>query len=86
MSGRIAIAMPTFSIRPGLRAASWLVRALSTTRVRWSILIAAKAIKTAGVHLKGDLLVSAVVAETSHEPSDGQPGELVETQDLDRVS
>ena len=47
-----------------------------------AFLIAAKAIKAAGVHLKGDLLVSAVVAETSHEPSDGPPGELVETQDL----
>jgi acetylornithine deacetylase/succinyl-diaminopimelate desuccinylase-like protein len=47
-----------------------------------AFLIAAKAVKASGVRLKGDLLVSAVVAETSHEPSDGPPGELVETQDL----
>ncbi len=47
-----------------------------------AFLIAAKAIKAAGLRLKGDLLLSAVVAETSHEPSDGPPGELVETQDL----
>jgi acetylornithine deacetylase/succinyl-diaminopimelate desuccinylase-like protein len=47
-----------------------------------AFLIAAKAVKSAGVKLKGDLLLSAVVAETSHEPSDGPPGELVETQDL----
>jgi acetylornithine deacetylase/succinyl-diaminopimelate desuccinylase-like protein len=47
-----------------------------------AFLVAAKAIKKAGLRLKGDLLVSAVVGETSHEPSDGLPGELVETQDL----
>lgn len=47
-----------------------------------AFLIAAKAIKRAGVQLKGDLLLSAVVAETSHEPSDGPPGALVETHDL----
>jgi acetylornithine deacetylase/succinyl-diaminopimelate desuccinylase-like protein len=47
-----------------------------------AFLIAAKAIKQSGAPIKGDLLVSAVVAETSHEPSDGPPGELVETQDL----
>ena len=47
-----------------------------------AFLIAAKAIKRAGVQLKGDLLLSAVVAETSHEPSDDPPGTLVETQDL----
>jgi acetylornithine deacetylase/succinyl-diaminopimelate desuccinylase-like protein len=47
-----------------------------------AFLIAAKAIKTAGAQLKGDLLLSAVVAETSHEPSDDPPGTLVETQDL----
>ncbi len=47
-----------------------------------AFLIAAKAVKDAGVPLKGDLLVSAVVGETSHEPSDGPPGELPETQDL----
>ena len=47
-----------------------------------AFLIAAKAVKAAGVALKGDLLVSAVVGETSHEPSDGPPGEIVESQDL----
>jgi acetylornithine deacetylase/succinyl-diaminopimelate desuccinylase-like protein len=47
-----------------------------------AFLIAAKAIKRAGVTLKGDLLLSAAVAETSHEPSDDPPGTLVETQDL----
>ena len=47
-----------------------------------AFLIAAKAIKRAGVKLKGDLLLSAVVAETSHEPSDGEPGAIVETLDL----
>lgn len=47
-----------------------------------AFLIAAKAIKGSGVRLKGDLLLSAVVGETSHEPSDGPPGALVETKDL----
>ena len=47
-----------------------------------AFLIAAQAIKRAGVKLKGDLLLSAVVAETSHEPSDGEPGAIVETLDL----
>ena len=47
-----------------------------------AFLIAAKAVKTSGLTLKGDLLLSAVVAETSHEPSDDPPGALVETQDL----
>lgn len=47
-----------------------------------AFLIAAKAVKASGLRLKGDLLLSAVVAETSHEPSDGPPGEIVETQDL----
>ena len=42
-----------------------------------AFLIAAKAVKAAGVALKGDLLVSAVVGETSHEPSDGPPGEII---------
>jgi acetylornithine deacetylase/succinyl-diaminopimelate desuccinylase-like protein len=47
-----------------------------------AFLIAAKAVKRAGVELKGDLLLSAVVAETSHEPSDDPPGVLAETLDL----
>ncbi len=47
-----------------------------------AFMIAAKAVKAAGVRLKGDLLLTAVVAETSHEPSDGPPGAVVETKDL----
>lgn len=47
-----------------------------------AFLIAAKAVKASGIQLKGDLLLSAVVAETSHEQCDGLPGDLVETQDL----
>jgi acetylornithine deacetylase/succinyl-diaminopimelate desuccinylase-like protein len=47
-----------------------------------AFMVAAKAVKDAGVTLKGDLLLSAVVAETSHEPSDDPPGTLVETKDL----
>ena len=47
-----------------------------------AFLIAGKAIKKAGLTLKGDLLLSAVVGETSHEPSDGPPGALVESKDL----
>src|SRR5262249_40248509 len=39
-------------------------------------------VKASGIPLKGDLLLSAVVGETSHEPSDGPPGQLIETQDL----
>ena len=47
-----------------------------------AFMIAGAAIKRAGIRLKGDLLLSAVVGETSHEPSDGPPGALVETKDL----
>jgi acetylornithine deacetylase/succinyl-diaminopimelate desuccinylase-like protein len=47
-----------------------------------AFMIAAKAVKDAGVALKGDLLLSAVVAETSDEPSDDLPGTVIETKDL----
>jgi acetylornithine deacetylase/succinyl-diaminopimelate desuccinylase-like protein len=47
-----------------------------------AFLIAAKAVQATGVPLRGDLLLTAVVGETSHEPSDGAPGALVETKDL----
>jgi acetylornithine deacetylase/succinyl-diaminopimelate desuccinylase-like protein len=47
-----------------------------------AFLIAAKAVKTTGVSLKGDLLLSGVVGETSREPSDDPPGTVVETKDL----
>jgi acetylornithine deacetylase/succinyl-diaminopimelate desuccinylase-like protein len=47
-----------------------------------AFMIAAKAIAAAGRELKGDLLLSAVVAETSHEAADEPPGTIVETKDL----
>jgi acetylornithine deacetylase/succinyl-diaminopimelate desuccinylase-like protein len=47
-----------------------------------AFLIAAKAVKTAGISLKGDLLLTAVVGETSHEPCDDPPGVIIETKDL----
>ena len=48
-----------------------------------AFLIAAKAIKDSGVKLRGDLLVTAVVAETSHEPtSDDPPGVVVQSKEL----
>jgi acetylornithine deacetylase/succinyl-diaminopimelate desuccinylase-like protein len=47
-----------------------------------AFLIAAKAIKDSGHRLKGDLVLTAVVAETSHEPVDDVPGAMLETKDL----
>jgi acetylornithine deacetylase/succinyl-diaminopimelate desuccinylase-like protein len=47
-----------------------------------AFLIAAKAVKATGVSLKGDLLLTGVVGETSREPCDDPPGALVETKDL----
>ncbi|HEY7163893.1 MAG TPA: M20/M25/M40 family metallo-hydrolase [Candidatus Binatia bacterium] len=47
-----------------------------------AFLIAAKAVKATGKPLKGDLLVSGVVGETSREPSDDPPGTIIETKDL----
>ena len=48
-----------------------------------AFLIAAKAIKDSGVRLRGDLLVTSVVAETSHEPtSDDPPGTVVQSKEL----
>ncbi|HLH24285.1 MAG TPA: M20/M25/M40 family metallo-hydrolase [Chloroflexota bacterium] len=47
-----------------------------------AFLIAAKAVKATGMPLKGDLLLTAVVGETSHEPADDPPGALLETGDL----
>lgn len=46
-----------------------------------AFMIAGKAVVRSGMKLKGDLLLSAVVGETSHEPA-GEPGELIETKDL----
>ena len=45
-------------------------------------LLAAKAIKESGHLLKGDLVLTCVVAESSHEPVDEHPGQMVETKDL----
>lgn len=47
-----------------------------------AFLIAAKAVKATVVPLKGDLLVTGVVGETSREPSDDPPGAVIETKDL----
>jgi Peptidase family M20/M25/M40 len=45
-----------------------------------AFLIAANAIRSSGHRLKGDLLLSAVVAETGGEPCDEPPGTLVESK------
>jgi len=47
-----------------------------------AFLMAAKAIRKSGYKLKGDLILTAVIAETSHEPVDSEPGEILETKDL----
>ena len=47
-----------------------------------AFLMAAKAIKDSGHKLKGDLLVSSVVAETSREPCDDPPGVVPESKEL----
>ena len=47
-----------------------------------AFMIAAKAIKDSGHQLTGELLLSAVVAETAYEPCDGVPGELVDSKEL----
>jgi acetylornithine deacetylase/succinyl-diaminopimelate desuccinylase-like protein len=47
-----------------------------------AFLMAAKAIKDSGHQLKGDLLVSSVVAETSREPCDDAPGTIQESKEL----
>ena len=47
-----------------------------------AFLIAAKAVKATGVPLKGDLLLTGVVGETSREPCDDPPGTIIETKDL----
>jgi len=47
-----------------------------------AFLIAAKAIKDSGHRLKGDLVVSSVVAETSREPCDDPPGVVQESKEL----
>ena len=47
-----------------------------------AFLMAAKAIKDSGVTLKGDLLLTTVVGETSHEPADETPAAIVGSKDL----
>ena len=47
-----------------------------------AFLVAAKAIKDSGHKLRGDLVLTGVVAESSHEPVDDAPGVVVETKDL----
>jgi acetylornithine deacetylase/succinyl-diaminopimelate desuccinylase-like protein len=47
-----------------------------------AFLIAGKAVKATAAPLKGDLLLTAVVGETSREPSDDPPGVMMETKDL----
>jgi acetylornithine deacetylase/succinyl-diaminopimelate desuccinylase-like protein len=47
-----------------------------------AFMIAARAIKNSGRKLNGDLLLSAVVAETAYEQADGQPGEVIDGKEL----
>jgi acetylornithine deacetylase/succinyl-diaminopimelate desuccinylase-like protein len=47
-----------------------------------AFLMAAKAVKDSGHKLKGDLVLTAVIAETSHEPVDCEPGVIAESKDL----
>jgi acetylornithine deacetylase/succinyl-diaminopimelate desuccinylase-like protein len=47
-----------------------------------AFMVAAKAIKDASVRLNGDVLLSAVVAETAYEPCDGPPGEVIDSKEL----
>jgi len=47
-----------------------------------AFMIAAKAIKDSGHELKGELLLSAVIAETAYEPADGAPGEIIDSKEL----
>jgi acetylornithine deacetylase/succinyl-diaminopimelate desuccinylase-like protein len=44
--------------------------------------IAAKAIRETGAALPGDLLLSAVIAETAHEPYGDSPGAVVDSKEL----
>jgi len=47
-----------------------------------AFMIAAKAIKASSHQLNGELLLSAVVAETAYEQADGQPGEVIDAKEL----
>ena len=47
-----------------------------------AFLIAARAIKASGLRLKGDIVLTTVVAETSHEPEDDTPASQIGTKDI----
>jgi acetylornithine deacetylase/succinyl-diaminopimelate desuccinylase-like protein len=47
-----------------------------------AFLMAARAIKASGIRLKGDIVLTTVVAETSHEPEDETPGSQIGTKDI----
>lgn len=47
-----------------------------------AFLMAAKAIRESGHTMKGDLLLTTVVGETSHEPADETPAAIVGSKDL----
>jgi acetylornithine deacetylase/succinyl-diaminopimelate desuccinylase-like protein len=47
-----------------------------------AFLIAAKAIRATGARLPGDLLLSAVIAETAHEPFEDAPGAVRDAKEL----
>jgi len=47
-----------------------------------AFMIAAKAIKQSGHRLTGEVLLSAVIAETAYEPCDGPLGEVVDSKEL----
>lgn len=47
-----------------------------------AFLVAGKAIKESGHKLKGDLVLTGVSSESSHEPVDDAPGVVVESKDL----
>lgn len=47
-----------------------------------AFMIAARAVKRSGVTLKGDLVLTAVIGETSQEPCEDPPGVIQESKDL----
>lgn len=47
-----------------------------------AFLIAAKAVQQSGHTLKGDVLLTCVIAETSREPCDEPPGTIIESKEL----
>jgi acetylornithine deacetylase/succinyl-diaminopimelate desuccinylase-like protein len=47
-----------------------------------AFMIAAKAIKESGLRLRGELLLSAVIAETAYELAEGPPGAIIDAKEL----